>query len=229
MTRRKLVIFGAGNFVSDVFDAGLANGLVLSKVVTHLPEATGPGNVSLSQRIERLSALAPAPQVQSLDDFEPAADELYILGITTPTKQALVDEIERRFALSFCNLVHPSASVSPLACLGEGAFVGARSVLAPGVHLGKHVVVNRGATVGHDTTIGDCSRVQPGATVCGLIEIGRGVTVGAGATVIERLRLGDGVFVAAGAVVIGDVANNALVVGVPARPAKRSKAATAVP
>ena len=231
MKKRKLVIFGAGNLVSDVFDAGLANGLVLSKVVTHLPEATGPGNISLARRIEKLSALAPAPQVQGLSDFEPGADELYILGITTPTKQALVDEIDRRFALSFCNLVHPSASVSPLARLGEGVFVGAMSVLASGVQLGNHVVVNRGATIGHDTTIGACSRVQPGATVCGLIEIGRGVTVGAGATVIERLRLGDGVFVAAGAVVVGDVANDTLVVGVPAKPAKptQAKAARAAP
>ena len=220
MESKRLVIFGTGDFLSDLFDAALAQGLALSKVVYNVAQVEAPGRILASARIERLRALGIRMQMQPLVEFEPVSGEVYLLGITGPVKQALAEQVKARFALSFCNLIHPTAYVSPLATLGQGVFVGARSVVAAGARLGDHVVVNRAASVGHDSEIGDYSRVQPGATVCGLIRIGRKVTVGAGATVIERLRIGDGAGIAAGAVVVRDVPPNTLVVGVPARIAK---------
>jgi sugar O-acyltransferase (sialic acid O-acetyltransferase NeuD family) len=217
MSAKKLVIFGASNFVSDIFDAALATGLTPSKVVLHLPESRGERNIAISERISRLAKMGPRPEVQQLSQFEPGNDELYILGPTTPTRQALADEVVQRFHISFCSLIHPTAYVSPLAAVGQGVFIGAGSVIAPGARLGDHVVVNRGATIGHDTEIEDYSRVQPGATICSLTWIGRKVTVGAGATLIERLRIGDGAYISAGAVVIDDVQPWALMVGVPAK------------
>jgi sugar O-acyltransferase (sialic acid O-acetyltransferase NeuD family) len=220
MGSKKLVIFGASNFVSDIFDAALATGLTPSKVVLHLPEGSGERNVALSERINLLAKLGPRPELQQLGEFEPGDDELYILGPSTPTRQVLADELVQRFHIRFCNLVHPTAYVSPLAAMGQGVFIGAGSVIAPGVRLGDHVLVNRAATIGHDTQIESYSRVQPGATICSLTRIGRKVTVGAGATLIERLRIGEGAYISAGAVVIDDVPPRTLVMGVPAKFAK---------
>lgn len=220
MTSKKLVIFGVGNFLSDLFDAALARGLSLSKVVWNVPENTAPGNVPAAERIRRLGAAGAAVQLQPIEAFEPATDELYVVGITGAAKQTFVEALVARFGIPFCNLVHPASSVSPFATLGEGVFVGAGSVIAPGVRLGNQVVINRAASVGHDTEVGYGSRVQPGAIVCGLGRIGRWVTVGAGATVIERMCVGDGAYVGAGAVVVRDVPPRTLVVGVPATFAK---------
>lgn len=217
MNAKKLVIFGASNFVSDIFDAALGAGLAPSKVVLDLPEPGGERNVALSERIRRLAEIGPRPEVLQLSEFEPEDGESYILGPTTPTRQALADEVVKRFHVSFCNLIHPTAYVSPLASMGHGVFIGAGSVIAPGARLGDHVVVNRGATIGHDTEVESYSRVQPGATICSLTGIGSKVTVGAGATLIERLRIGDGAYIAAGAVVIDDVEPWTLMVGVPAK------------
>lgn len=214
---RRLVIFGASNMVSDLFDCALANGLVPAKVVLHLPEPGGERDIPLAARIAALEGLCDPPSVAMLDEFEPAAGELYVLGPTTPARANLVAEIGRRCQLRYHTLIHPTAYVSPLAQLGEGVFVGANSVIGPGVRLGDHVFVNRGVTIGHDTRIGSFSRIQPGANLGGLTRIGGGVTIAIGATVLERLEIGDGAFVGAGAVATKDVADKVLVFGSPAK------------
>jgi sugar O-acyltransferase (sialic acid O-acetyltransferase NeuD family) len=216
-TLRTLVIFGASNIVSDLFDCALANGLLPAKVVLHLPESKGERDQPLSARIAALDGHCAPPRVEALDAFRPGAGELYILGPTTPTRENLALEIARRFDLGYHTLVHPSACVSPLARLGEGVFVGANSVVGPGARLGDHVFVNRGVTIGHDTEVGSYSRIQPGADLGGLTRVGKGVSIAIGATVLERLVIGDGAFVGAGAVVTRDVAAKTLVVGNPAK------------
>jgi sugar O-acyltransferase (sialic acid O-acetyltransferase NeuD family) len=212
-----LVIFGTSNIVSDLFDCAMAKGIRIGKIVPDLPEQPGERGVSLADRVAALAALGEAPIVQSMDAFRPGADELYILGPTTPTRAALAEALIVRFGLIFARLVHPSAYVSPLATLGPGVFIGANSVIGPGARLAEHVFVNRGVTIGHDTQIGPFSRIQPGSNVGGLSRYGRGVTIGIGATTVERLVVGDNAVIGAGAVVLGDVAADTVVVGVPAR------------
>lgn len=219
----RLVIFGASNILSDLFDCALANRIGLAAVVTHLPESAGPRDLPLSARVAALQGVCALPRIVALDDFRPEDGECYLLGPTTPSRAALADELAQRFGIGapngsrFHTLIHPTAWVSPLARLGQGVFVGANSVIGPGATLGDHVFVNRGVTIGHDTCICDFSRIQPGANLGGLSKIGRGVTVAIGATLLERLEIGDDAFIAAGAVVTGDVPAKALMAGVPAK------------
>lgn len=210
---QKLVIFGVSNILSDLFDCALAQGIDIAKVVIHLPEAGGERDVSLNERIGALQAFGQHPTVQKLEEFSPAHDEIYMLGPTTPTRSALAAIVQEKFGLRFATLVHPSAYVSPLASLGEGVFVGANSVIGPGVRLARHVFVNRGVTIGHDTHIESFSRIQPGCNLGGLSRIGHGVTIAIGATVTERLVIGDRAFIGAAAVVNADVAAEAMVIG----------------
>ncbi len=213
----RLVIFGASNIVSDLFDCALANGLVPARVVLHLPESGGERDIALADRVAALAGLCDPPRIETLDDFRPMAGELYLLGPTTPTRAILAAEIERRFGLRYHTLIHPTAWVSPLASIGQGVFIGANSVVGPGARLDDHVFVNRGVTIGHDTRIGSFSRLQPGANLGGLSRIGGGVTVAIGATLLERLVVGDRAFIGAGAVVTRDVPDDALVLGIPTK------------
>jgi sugar O-acyltransferase (sialic acid O-acetyltransferase NeuD family) len=212
----RLVIFGLSNFLSDICDCALANGLVLHKVVVHHAERPGPRDVPLARRLEALARVAVPPAVQALEAFRPGERECYLLGPTTPERAALARELAERHGLTFCTLVHPTAYVSPLAQLGQGVFVGARSVIAAGARLGEHVCVNRGVTIGHDTRIGAFSRIQPGANLGGLSTIGSGVSIGLAATLVERLVIGDGVTVGAGAVLLQDLPAGVMAAGVPA-------------
>ena len=222
--RKSLVIFGASNILSDLFDAALGTGLVPTKVVLDDPESCGPRDLPLRERLAALAPLCAPPALLTMDQFQPGADECYLLGPTTPERERLARSLQSRWGLSFTTLIHRTAYVSPLASLGEGVFVGANSVIAPGVTLAEHVFINRGATVGHDNRIGAFTRVQPGANLGGLSVIGPRVTIGLGATLLERLRIGEDAVVAGGAVVLQDVPPAVMVAGVPATVRKQLKA-----
>jgi sugar O-acyltransferase (sialic acid O-acetyltransferase NeuD family) len=218
----RLVIFGLSNILSDLLDAAYSAGVGVKAIVADQPEAVGPRDLSVHARLDAYATLAPRPlMLSSLDDFSPEAGELYLLGPTTPQREQLASRLVARFGLRFWTLVHPRASVSPFASLGEGVFIGANSVVAAGAVLEEHVFVNRGVTIGHDTHIGAYSRLQPGVNLGGLVKVGRGVSAGLGANVLERLHVGDGAVIASGAVVLEDVPPRVMVAGVPARVQKQ--------
>lgn len=118
-------------------------------------------------------------------------------------------------------VIHPRASVSALASLGQGVFVAAQAVVAPAARLGDAVIVNHGAIVDHDCVVGGFSHIAPNATLGGNVTIGRRVLVGAGATILPGVRVGDDCVIGAGAVVTADIAAGGTWVGVPAKPVQR--------
>lgn len=113
--------------------------------------------------------------------------------------------------------VHPAATVSAAAQLGDGTVVMAGAVINPGVVLGQNVIINTGAVVDHDCRIGDHAHVAPGAVLSGGVTVGRRSLVGVGASVMQGISIGDDAVVGAGAVVVRDVPPAVTVTGVPAR------------
>jgi len=103
-----------------------------------------------------------------------------------------------------------------MAELEEGVFVGAGAVVASHARIGAFSLINRGATVGHDTVADEFVIVSPSAAVASWAHLGRGCILGIGSTVIEHVRIGEGSYVAAGSVVLKNVPPERLVAGVPA-------------
>jgi carbonic anhydrase/acetyltransferase-like protein (isoleucine patch superfamily) len=107
--------------------------------------------------------------------------------------------------------------VSRTTDIGEGSVVAPGAVITAAT-IGRHGLVNVGASLAHDVVAGDFVTVGPGARVGGAVRLGDGVFVGIGAVVIDRVTLAAGVVVGAGAVVVADIDEpGAVVVGNPAR------------
>ena len=115
-------------------------------------------------------------------------------------------------------LLATTSTVSPTATVGDGVVVLEHAHVGPSARLGRAVVVNTAAVVEHDVVVGDGSHVAPGAALLGAAEVGSGTLIGSGARVLPGVRVGSGVVVGAGAVVVADVADGAVVAGVPASP-----------
>jgi UDP-perosamine 4-acetyltransferase len=118
---------------------------------------------------------------------------------------------------SLVNAIHPRSIIASSAHLGQGVTIMAGAIVNPDVQIGDNVIINTGAIVDHDCEIGAHAHISPGAVLSGGVRVGNGAHVGAGATVRQYIQIGDGAIVGAGAVVVRDVAENSIVVGVPAR------------
>jgi sugar O-acyltransferase (sialic acid O-acetyltransferase NeuD family) len=119
-------------------------------------------------------------------------------------------------------IVHPAASLSRFAVIGNGSFLAAQSVVAPAAVVGAGVIVNHGAVVDHDCVVGDFSHIAPNATLGGCVIVGVGALVGAGANILPGVSIGDGAVIGAGAVVTNDVHAGEVRAGVPAKNTRRS-------
>ena len=113
-------------------------------------------------------------------------------------------------------IVHPSASVSPTALVGEGVLLAATCVVGPDARVGRGVIVNHGAVVDHDCKVGQFAHIAPNATLGGGVEVGDSAMIGAGAVVLPKCTVGAGAIVGAGAVVTLDVNPGETVAGIPA-------------
>jgi UDP-2-acetamido-3-amino-2,3-dideoxy-glucuronate N-acetyltransferase len=124
--------------------------------------------------------------------------------------------------------------VSRGARIGRGCVLGQNVFVADGVVIGDNVKVQNNVSVYNGTLIEDDVFLGPSCVLTNVTNprsqinrhalyqrtlLRRGCTIGANATVVCGVAVGRYAFVAAGAVVTKDVADYALVVGVPARQA----------
>lgn len=113
--------------------------------------------------------------------------------------------------------IHPTATISPRAEIGEGSVVMPNAVVNSCAVIGKHCIVNTGATVDHDCEIEDFVHVAPGAHISGGVSIGEGSWIGVGACVKQGVKIGKGCMIGAGAVVVNNIPDDITAVGVPAK------------
>ena len=123
----------------------------------------------------------------------------------------------KKAGFHFKTLISPGAIISKTAQIGEGCMIQSLCNVSSNSVLGHCVRINTGANIMHDVNIGDFSVAAPNAVVLGHVSIGNGSYLGANCTILPHLRVGDAAVVGAGAVVTKNVADKAVVAGVPAR------------
>lgn len=113
----------------------------------------------------------------------------------------------------FLTLIHPRAYVAPSARVEDGAQIMAGALVQAKSYIGRLSVVNSGAIIEHDCSIGDHAHIAPGAILCGGVHVADGVFIGAGAVVLENTRLGANSILAAGVTLRKDLVENEIFYG----------------
>lgn len=202
----RTVILGAGGFGRELF--ALLRGSAYEVIGFIDPGPADP---------EKLPA-----QVLGGDDAlastfrEGAADTAFVaVGDAAARARLFAAAASLGYSLPF--FAHRTAFVPEEAEIGAGTVIYPGAVLMPGCRLGRGVLVNSGATLGHDVTARDFATFAPGAHAAGFVRVGEGTLVGIGASVRERVSIGEWSVIGAGAAVIRDIPSNSVAVGVPAR------------
>lgn len=140
-----------------------------------------------------------------------------IIPLITPGFRKLLEaEIQGLGFIEFANLVHPSAIFAESVRWKEGFNVNAGVVIGTNTIAGKHVLVNRSVSIGHDVLIEDYVTFGPGCVIGGFSRICEGAFIGINATILPKVTIGSNSVVGGGAVVIKNVPDNTIVAGNPA-------------
>ena len=127
--------------------------------------------------------------------------------------------ISRRFSKTngWARVIHPRASVSPLASIGRNVLIMAGVVITSDAVIGDHVCILPNTVIHHDVTIGDWSLVGANVTVAGGAGLADNCYIGSGSRIMNGVEIGAGALVGLGSNVIRDVRAGATVAGNPAR------------
>lgn len=113
-------------------------------------------------------------------------------------------------------LIHPSAIMAKNIEIGEGSYIGPVSVICPNVTIGKHVLINTRAAIGHDTIMENFSQACPGAQINGFCKVGHSSFIGSNASLMPGTRVGERAIIGSNSQVLRAVKNDITVNGVPA-------------
>lgn len=114
-------------------------------------------------------------------------------------------------------VVHPSATISRHATLGEGCIICAGARIGPDTRIGDGCVVNLNACVGHDSVLGDFVTLHPGSKVNGSCSIGSLTELGTLSAMLPGVAVGASSVIGMGAMVIRDLPDLVVAAGVPAK------------
>lgn len=134
-----------------------------------------------------------------------------------------VSQILKKVGLKAMTLIHDKSFIDSLVEIGEGTQLMPFAIVQKFTKVGQQCVLNTNSTIDHDCIIGDGVHIMGNAALAGMVEVGDYATIGTNATVLPRIKIGEGAFVGAGAVVTKDVAPFTVVMGNPARFAKKIK------
>lgn len=133
--------------------------------------------------------------------------------------------VERIFKIApkfnYVSAVHPNAEV------GKDVQVGVGSVVMPGVTvnanaiIGDHCILNTNSSLDHDGFMSTFSSLAPNVCVGANFILGKGSAICLGSNIIENITIGNYTVVGAGSLVVGNISDNVLVYGAPAKIIKK--------
>lgn len=130
-------------------------------------------------------------------------------------RQRLAELFERE-GFQPATVMDPLTVVSPRAIIGPGCYIAPRCYIGPLARLGRYVLVNVGASIGHHSMMGDYAQACPGVRVNGHCVVEKLAFLGSNSVVHPGKHVGENATVAAGSFVVRDALPNTLVVGIPA-------------
>lgn len=197
-----VLVQGRGGQGRDVLDAMQVVGMRVRGVLDDQPPGTNVLGV---------------PVLGPPESWRDQADAIFVLSHGPAERRAMAAEL-RAAGVRIGSIVHPRASVSPHAALGEGAIILANASVAPDARVGELSIINSNCSIDHDCVLGAAVQFGPGVTLAGVVTVEDEAFLGVGVTVMPGVRIGARAVVGAGAVVIREVPAGATVVGNPAKP-----------
>ena len=121
----------------------------------------------------------------------------------------------------FFTWVHPTVLIMDDNIeIGEGAFIGANSILTTNIKIGNHCLLNRANHIGHDCIIGDYFSAMPSAIISGNVKIGNKVYSGTNSSIREKITICDDVIIGMNTSIVKHITESGTYIGSPTKKIK---------
>jgi sugar O-acyltransferase (sialic acid O-acetyltransferase NeuD family) len=209
---RTLFIYGAGGFGKEVMDVARRRNAVTGQW----------SDIAFVDDITDARTIHGAP-VLRFDDHAVRTQLDYaefVIAVGEPAGREALARKLRDAGAHAGRVVDPSTIVSDSAELGDGVVITPLCSISSDARIGAHACVNTMAIVGHDVEVGDYSVVSSMVNLGGACVIGAASYIGMGALIKEHVRIGSNSIIGMGSVVYGDIPDNVIALGNPARVAR---------
>ena len=117
----------------------------------------------------------------------------------------------------FATIIHPNATISPLAKIGVNVLIMAGVVITSNAVIGNHVCVLPNTVIHHDSIVDDYCLIGSNVTIASKTSIEKNCYIGSGTSVINGITIGSYSLIGIASNVISNIPVNSKVVGNPAR------------
>lgn len=145
-------IFGAGGFAQEV------------------SLMTGVKNFFVDDKYARKGVIP-------ISEFDEKRFSLLICLGESRDREQIVQRLPRD--TRFWTFIHPSAQILGDVEIGDGVVICPGCILSCAITIGNHCILNCGAKVGHDVSLGDFCSLMPSTVISGNVLLGKSVFVGA--------------------------------------------------
>ena len=211
---KKIVILGTGGNCTDILDTLLdindARGTVIYECVGFLDDNSEKWN----QSFHGVKVLGPLQKANELNDC------FFVFGIGSTSNFWKRRDILAKTGIEderFETIVHPTASLSRMATVGQGTVVFQNVTITSNATVGKYVYILPNSVVSHDDKIGDFTCIAGGVCISGNVSVGQGCYIGTNSAIRDGIMIGDNCLIGMGSVVVKNVPENSVVVGNPVR------------
>lgn len=142
--------------------------------------------------------------VGRISDWEPKADEEFVLCIASPKTKQMIAETFKAKGAKFPVILHPTAVRTDFTEYGEGTILWPNAKISVNSKCGKFCTI-LSTDVGHDNVIGDYCFVAANTTMLRNIKVGDRVFIASNAVIANDVTIGDDAYIGTGSIVMKDV------------------------
>lgn len=207
---KRLLLLGGGGHCKSIIDSLLDNNEfekigIIEKVGNSHESINGIPVVGCDDDLAQLKN----------DGYTDAFISLGSVG-NTQNRRMLFNLISS-LGFSIPNIIDRSATVSSSTVLAKGIFIGKHVVINADSRISDCTIINSSSVIEHDCMIGEYVHISPGAIICGEVSVEANTHIGAGSVVKQQIRIGQNVMIGMGSIVLNDVPDNSKAYGNPCK------------
>ncbi len=133
----------------------------------------------------------PFPYLGNISDYKIVPHVQYIIGIANLVYRKKFVELFLESVAKFSSYIHPTASISSSAKMGEGVVIAPNVNLDPNAYVGDFSLGNSKVSLSHDSKVGEYNFLSPNVCFSGFTQFGDENLFGVNSATIPGIKIGN--------------------------------------